>query len=54
MDVGSLDQAGETRWHRHMQATPAARRKAIAPDRDRLVMAAAWMFTWHLAGRPLC
>lgn len=54
MDVGILDQAGETLWHWHMQATPEALLKAIAPDRDRRVMAAECLFTWDLAGRPLC
>jgi hypothetical protein len=54
MDVGILDQAGETRWPRHMHATPEARLKAIAPYRDRLVRAADCLFTWDLAGRPLC
>jgi hypothetical protein len=54
MDVGILDQAGETRWPRHMQATPEALLKAITPDRDRRVMAAECLCTWDLAGRPLC
>jgi predicted NBD/HSP70 family sugar kinase len=54
MDVCILDQAGETLWHRNMQATPEALLKAIAAYRDRLVMAAECLFTWDLAGRPLC
>jgi transposase len=41
-----LDQAGETRLHRHMTATPEALRKAIAPSRAQIVLAAACMFTW--------
>ncbi len=28
--------------------------KAIAPDRDELVIAVEGLFTWDLAGRPLC
>jgi hypothetical protein len=47
MYVGILNQAGETLLHRHMQATPDARLKAIAPYRDRIVMAAECMFTWY-------
>jgi hypothetical protein len=54
MYVCILDQAGETLWHRNMKATPEALLKAIAPYRDRLVMAAECRFTWDLAGRPLC
>jgi transposase len=46
MDVCLLDQAGETRLHRHMNATPEALRKAIAPDRDPLVIAAEGLVTW--------
>jgi hypothetical protein len=41
-----LDQAGETRWHRHMPATPEALLKAIAPYRAQRVMAAECMVTW--------
>ena len=37
-----LNQAGETLLHRHMPATPQALLKAIAPDRDPIVMAAEW------------
>ncbi|MGH8065301.1 MAG: hypothetical protein ACRERE_08710 [Candidatus Entotheonellia bacterium] len=46
MSVCLLDQAGETRLHRHMHATPEALLKAIAPDREQSVMAAACMLTW--------
>jgi transposase len=46
MDVCSLDHAGDTLVHRHMQATPEALLKAIAPDRAQLVIAAACMLTW--------
>jgi hypothetical protein len=44
-----LNQAGATLVHRHMNTTPEALRKAIAPDRAQIVMAAAWMLTWGLA-----
>jgi transposase len=42
-----LDQAGETLLHRHMQATPEALLKAIAPYRGQIVLAAACLFTWY-------
>jgi len=44
MSLCSLDQAGATLWHRNMPATPAARRKAIAPSRAQIVLAAAGLF----------
>jgi hypothetical protein len=46
MYVCIRDQAGETLVHRHMQATPEARLKAIAPYRDQLVIAAECRLTW--------
>src|SRR5712692_4053716 len=46
MDVCLLDQAGETRLHRHMTAPPEALLKAIAPSRDPIVLAAACLLTW--------
>ena len=46
MSVCSLNQAGETLLHRHMQATREALLKAIAPYRDQIVMEAEWMVTW--------
>jgi hypothetical protein len=46
LDVCSLDQAGETLWHRDKQATPEALLKAIAPDRAQIVIAAACLLTW--------
>jgi hypothetical protein len=46
MDLCLLDQAGETRLHRHMPATPEALRKAITPDRAQIVLAAACLFPW--------
>jgi transposase len=47
MDMCILDQAGETRLHRNMTATPEALLKAIAPYRDQIVLAAECMFTWY-------
>jgi hypothetical protein len=46
MYVCILDQAGETLLHRHMQATPEALLKTIAPYHDQLVIAAECLFTW--------
>ncbi len=42
-----LDQAGEILVHRNMTATPEALLKAIAPSREQIVLAAAWMFPWY-------
>ena len=42
-----LDQAGATLLPRHMQATPEALLKTIAPDHDQIVIAADWMLTWY-------
>jgi hypothetical protein len=50
MDVCLLDHAGATLLHRTMQATREALLKAIAPDREQLVIAADWMLTGDLAG----
>jgi transposase len=47
MDLCILDQAGETRLHRHMPATPEALLKAIAPYRGQIVLAAECMFPWY-------
>jgi transposase len=47
MDVCLLDQAGKTRLHRNMPATPEALLKASAPSREQIVLAAACMFTWY-------
>ena len=47
MDICILDQAGETRFHRNMPATPEALLKAIAPSREQIVVAAECMFTWY-------
>ena len=42
-----LDQAGATLLPRNMTATPEALRKAIAPYRDPIVLAAECMCTWY-------
>jgi transposase len=47
MYVCILDQAGDTLLHRHMQATPEALLKAIAPYREQIVMAAECLLTWY-------
>ncbi|HSX79106.1 MAG TPA: transposase [Candidatus Saccharimonadia bacterium] len=47
MDLCILDQAGATLLHRNMTATPEALRKASAPSRDPIVLAAAGMLTWY-------
>jgi hypothetical protein len=46
MDVCLLSQDGEGMLHRHMQASPDAWLKAIAPDRDARVIAVACLFPW--------
>ena len=47
MSVCILDQAGETWLHRHMTAPPEALRKAMAPYRDQIVLAAECLLTWY-------
>jgi hypothetical protein len=47
MYVCILDQAGETLLHRHMKAIPEALLKAIAPDRDQIVIAAECLLPWY-------
>ncbi len=47
MSLCILDQAGETRLHRNLTATPEALLKAIAPYRDPIVLAAECMCTWY-------
>ena len=47
MYVCILDQAGETRLHRNMPATPEALLKAITPYREQIVLAAECMLTWY-------
>src|SRR2546427_609360 len=42
-----LDQAGETRVHRHRTATPEAWLKALAPSCAPIVLAAAGLLTWY-------
>ena len=46
MDVCIVSQEGERLVHRTMNAAPAPFLKAIAPDRDGLVVAVACLFTW--------
>jgi hypothetical protein len=41
-----LDQHGEIRLHRNMPARPETFRTASTPDRDEMVIAVAWLFTW--------
>ena len=47
MYVCILSQDGEVMLHRHMKASPDALLKAIAPYRDDMVIAVAWIFTWY-------
>ena len=47
MDVCILSQDGEVVLHRHMQASPDALLKAMAPYRDARVIAVACLFTWY-------
>jgi hypothetical protein len=47
MSVCILRQDGEVVLHRHMQASPDALLKAIAPYRDPIVIAVACLFTWY-------
>jgi transposase len=46
MDLCLLDQAGATLVHRNMPATPEAWRKAMAPYRAQIGLAAEGMFPW--------
>jgi hypothetical protein len=48
-----LNQEGEIVLHRQMKAAPEPVRKAIAPDREDLVVAVAWTLDLVLARRPL-
>jgi hypothetical protein len=59
LDVCSLRQDGEGIRHRTMPATPDALLPALAPSRDALVLAVAWLLRWDWraalgaqAGRP--
>ena len=47
MYVCILNQAGETLRHRHMQTTPEALLKVMAPYRPAIVVAVACLFTWY-------
>jgi hypothetical protein len=46
MSICILDHAGEILLHRNMKASPEAFLKAIAPDREGLVVAVECVFTW--------
>jgi hypothetical protein len=45
-----LDRDGEIVLHRNMKAAPEPFLKAIAPDREDLVVCVECIFTWDLAG----
>jgi transposase len=47
MYVCVLNQAGEVLLHRHMKASPEPFLKAIAPDREDLVVCVECIFTWY-------
>jgi len=47
MYVCILNQDGEIRLHRNMQASPETFLKAIAPSREAMVVAVAYLFTWY-------
>ncbi len=47
MYVCILSQDGEVVLHRTMQAAPEPFLKAIAPYRDDIVVAVAYLFTWY-------
>ena len=47
MYICLLSHAGEILLHRHMKAAPEPFLKAIAPDREGLVVAVECMFTWY-------
>jgi transposase len=47
MYVCILNQDGEIMLHRNMQANPEPFLKAIAPDREDIVVAVECLFTWY-------
>jgi transposase len=47
MSVCGLSHDGEIVLHRHMKAAPEAFLKAVAPDREGLVVAVECIFTWY-------
>ena len=47
MDVCILAQKGDSMLPRNMQTTPETFLQVMAPYRDGLVVAVAWMFTWY-------
>ena len=50
MYVCIVNHAGEILVHRHMKAMPDPVLKAVAPDRDGLVVAVEWTLHLGLAG----
>jgi transposase len=47
MYVCILNQEGDIVVHRHMQASPDALLKVMAPDREDIVVAVEYIFTWY-------
>jgi hypothetical protein len=47
MYVCILSHEGAILVHRHMKAAPEPFLKAIAPDREGLIVAVEWMLTWY-------
>jgi transposase len=47
MDLCVLNQAGEVLRHRHLKAAPEPFLKAIAPDREDVVVCVEGLFTWY-------
>jgi hypothetical protein len=47
MSVGILNQAGDLLRHRDMQASPEPFLQARAPDREDIVVAVEWLWTWY-------
>jgi hypothetical protein len=47
MYVCILDKEGETVLHRKCKATPEAFLRAVAPDREDIVVAVECMFVWY-------
>jgi hypothetical protein len=50
LSVCRVNHAGAILVHRHRKAAPEPFLKAVAPDRDGLVVAVAGLYTWDLAG----
>jgi len=47
MYVCILNQDGDIVVHRHLPTSPEALLKTIAPDREQMVIAVEWIFTWY-------